>query len=66
MFLKKILSDPNLNELNITKRKDEINNYKSTHPYIKDTKNFSMRSVLNSIQKIINPNLSNYIIVTDV
>ena len=66
VFLGEILSDPNIIPLEISDWKKMINSYKKEKPYEEKTKFFSMRNVLNKIQSIMEENLDDYIIVTDV
>ncbi|MDD5769898.1 MAG: biosynthetic-type acetolactate synthase large subunit [Candidatus Gracilibacteria bacterium] len=66
VFLRKILSDPNIKKLQIEKWWKEIQDFRDIGDYKPNTTNFSMRSVLNTLQNIMNKNLDNFIITTDV
>ena len=55
-----------LTALNISPWRDEIQNFKNSHPFVEKTKEFSTKNALNVINKITEKNLDNYIFVTDV
>ncbi|NPA44936.1 MAG: hypothetical protein GXO49_05330 [Chlorobi bacterium] len=64
-FLNKI----NLEELTSLKISDwrkQINDWKELHCFEKETKEFSTKNALNTINKVTEENLDKYIIVTDV
>lgn len=66
IFLENILNNKNLKKLMIDDWKKTIESFKEKWNYKKTTDFFSMRNVLEKIQKEIKKDLDKYIIVTDV
>jgi len=66
LFLKEILTDPNLKKLEIQDWKNKIEENKNKHPYKSDTKEFSTRSVIAQITELTKENKDNFIFITDV
>jgi len=64
-FLSRI-NNENLTSLKISKWREQIKNWEILHPFQKETNWFSTKNALNSINKITEKNLDNYIFVTDV
>lgn len=64
-FLEKILKE-NLEELEIKDWKKQIENWKTEKPFEYETKHFSTKNSLNTINSLTEKNLDNYIFVTDV
>jgi len=64
-FLNK-MNEQELTSLNISDWRKQINDWKNLHPFQKETNWFSTKNALNSINKITEKNLDNYIFVTDV
>lgn len=66
IFLKEVLTDPNLKKLDIENWKKEIQDNKNKHPYKKDTKWFSIRTVILQVTQLSKDNTDNFIFITDV
>ncbi len=66
IFLNNILKNKKLKKLQINSWINEIEKFKEKWNYKKTTKFFSMRNVIEKIQKEIKNDLDDYIIVTDV
>ena len=64
-FLSRIKNEK-LTSLKISKWREQIKNWEILHPFQKETNWFSTKNALNSINKITEKNLDNYIFVTDV
>lgn len=55
-----------LTALDISDWRNEIQKFREAHPFVEETDEFSTKNALNTINKVTEKNLDNYIFVTDV
>ena len=66
LFIKEMIAHPKFKELSISPWHSKIDKWRKNHPYVRSTKDFTMRTALNLIMEEVLKDHSNYILAPDV